>query len=89
MEISFDLFGSTLLLRNWGRIGTGGRLRSDPYPDVAAASVALGSLADKKRRRGYLDVTRLAPRTIGRTPCALYEQCCHRHAQGVGTMLLH
>jgi predicted DNA-binding WGR domain protein len=55
MDISFDLFGGVILLRYWGRLGTGGRLRSDPYPDLAAASAALRSLADSKRRRGYLD----------------------------------
>jgi predicted DNA-binding WGR domain protein len=58
LEISRDLFGTVLLLRNWGRIGTDGRMRFDLYPDVMAASIALAELATTKRRRGYLDVTR-------------------------------
>ncbi len=55
MEVSRDLFGDIVLLRYWGRLGTGGRLRSDPYPDVPTASAALSSLGDSKRRRGYLE----------------------------------
>jgi predicted DNA-binding WGR domain protein len=50
-----DLFGHALLARNWGRIGTGGRLRLDPYPDPGAALNALARLARAKRRRGYRD----------------------------------
>jgi predicted DNA-binding WGR domain protein len=58
MEITFDLFGTPVVLRNWGRIGTKGRLRTDPHADVASASTAMNSLADLKRRRGYSDVER-------------------------------
>jgi predicted DNA-binding WGR domain protein len=44
-----------LLARQWGRIGTGGRVRLDPHPDAAAAINALARLARAKRRRGYQD----------------------------------
>jgi predicted DNA-binding WGR domain protein len=32
MTATFDLFGEAILVRNWGRIGTGGRLRRDVCP---------------------------------------------------------
>lgn len=55
MEIWPDLFGSALLVRQWGRIGTEGRRRLDPHPDPGAAINALAHLARQKRRRGYQD----------------------------------
>lgn len=48
-----DLFGHALLARQWGRIGTKGRLRLDPYPNAGAALNALARLLRTKRRRGY------------------------------------
>jgi predicted DNA-binding WGR domain protein len=56
IEIWPDLFGGVLLARNWGRIGTEGRLRFDFHVDHAAALGALTRLAATKRRRGYQDV---------------------------------
>jgi predicted DNA-binding WGR domain protein len=50
-----DLFGRALLARQWGRIGTQGRVRLDPHPDAGAAINALARLAHAKRRRGYRD----------------------------------
>ena len=55
LEIWPDLFGGTLLLRQWGRIGTEGRRRLDPHADPGAAINALARLAGRKRRRGYQD----------------------------------
>jgi predicted DNA-binding WGR domain protein len=55
MEIWPDLFGRALLVRQWGRIGTEGRRRLDPYPDPGAAINALATLLRAKRRRGYQD----------------------------------
>jgi predicted DNA-binding WGR domain protein len=55
MAVWPDLFGHALLARNWRRIGSGGRLRLDPYPDAGAAVNALARLARAKRRRGYRD----------------------------------
>ena len=52
-----DLFGRALLARYWGRIGTKGHLRLDPYPDPGAALNALASLARRKRRRGYRETS--------------------------------
>ena len=53
MEVWPDLFGRALLVRQWGRIGTEGRRRLDPYPDAGAAVNALARLMRAKRRRGY------------------------------------
>ena len=57
MEVWPDLFGRALLARQWGRIGTEGRVRLDPHPDPGAAINALAQLARAKRRRGYRDST--------------------------------
>lgn len=53
MEVWPDLFGRALLMRQWGRIGTEGRRRLDPYPDPGAAVNALARIAQAKLRRGY------------------------------------
>lgn len=55
MEVWPDLFGRATLMRQWGRIGTEGHRRLDPYADAGAAFNALAVLAAAKRRRGYLD----------------------------------
>lgn len=55
MEVWPDLLGGALLMRHWGRIGTEGRRRLDPYPDTGAAMNARAALARAKRRRGYVD----------------------------------
>jgi predicted DNA-binding WGR domain protein len=56
MEVTIDLFGTVLLQRHWGRIGTDGRSRFEPFSDAATAEAALIRLAATKRRRGYRDV---------------------------------
>ncbi len=55
MTIVVDLFGDIVLVRNWGRIGTGGRQRSDFHLDVGTAGQSLDRLCRQKRRRGYCD----------------------------------
>ncbi len=55
LEIWSDLFGRTLLVQRWGRIGTAGRQRLDPHPDAGSALNALAELVRAKRRRGYCD----------------------------------
>ena len=45
MAVWPDLFGRALLARQWGRIGTQGRVRLDPHPDAGAAVNALAQLA--------------------------------------------
>ncbi|MCF3935685.1 WGR domain-containing protein [Acuticoccus sp. M5D2P5] len=53
LSIQKTLFGEWVLVREWGRIGRSGRLRSDLYPTAGKALDALSELARKKRRRGY------------------------------------
>jgi predicted DNA-binding WGR domain protein len=55
MIVTADLFGDTVLLRNWGRIGTGGRIRWDLCADRLSAAARLHALAQRKRKRGYQD----------------------------------
>ena len=45
-----DLFGRALLARQWGRIGTQGRVRLDPHPDAGATINALARLVRAKPR---------------------------------------
>ena len=53
LDVWPDLFGHALLVRHWGRIGTEGRRRLDPYPDPGAAVNALARILNTKLRRGY------------------------------------
>jgi len=55
MVVTSDLFGNVVLMRNWGRIGTGGKQRVDRHDDFVGAAASLERLARKKRRRGYVD----------------------------------
>ena len=54
-DIEPDLFGSVLLMKEWGRIGTRGRITAERYDSEARAAVALQKQAERKRRRGYQD----------------------------------
>jgi predicted DNA-binding WGR domain protein len=47
------LFGDWALQREWGRIGSSGRLRHYLYRNEGEALNALSSLAQTKVRRGY------------------------------------
>ncbi|NVO28945.1 WGR domain-containing protein [Donghicola sp. C2-DW-16] len=47
------LFGEVSLIRNWGRIGTGGRLRTETFATLEEALSALRDLEQRKRRKGY------------------------------------
>ena len=53
LDIQPDLFGGVLLVKQWGRIGTSGRIVDESYNDEALAADALQKQADRKRRRGY------------------------------------
>lgn len=56
LEVTADLFGTVLLLRNWGRIGCDGRRRHETFSDRESAAAALDRLAATKQRRGYVMV---------------------------------
>lgn len=49
-----DLFGGCTLIREWGRIGSGGRVRCDAFDSEGQAVSALMALSSAKARRGYV-----------------------------------
>jgi len=53
LSIQSTLFGDWVLVREWGRIGRGGRMRRDAFPSAEQALDALQALACTKQRRGY------------------------------------
>lgn len=53
MAVQRDLFGRASLIREWGRIGSPGRMRIEPHPDEGRAVDALAALIAMKRKRGY------------------------------------
>ena len=56
LAVERDLFGTVLLVREWGRIGTFGRRREAEMADPAEAEREARALAGWKRRRGYRPV---------------------------------
>lgn len=53
LSVQRTLFGEWALVREWGRIGVSGQLRSDLYPSADSAIDALLNIAGQKARRGY------------------------------------
>jgi predicted DNA-binding WGR domain protein len=53
LDVQPDLFGCVLLMKEWGRIGTQGRMVAESYDSEALAAVALQRQAERKQRRGY------------------------------------
>lgn len=53
MLLAPTLFGEWVLLREWGRIGSGGQVRADLYPSAGAAFLALQELTRAKKGKGY------------------------------------
>ena len=56
LDVQPDLFGGFLLLKQWGRIGAGGRIKVERYEDEAPVLDALQRQAERKRRRGYGEI---------------------------------
>lgn len=54
--IERDLFGTVVLVRNWGRIGTNRREMIQEFATEIEAGPALEVLAQRKRQRGYRDL---------------------------------
>jgi predicted DNA-binding WGR domain protein len=48
-----DLLAGWSVLREWGRIGRHGRVRVEPFTELAAAEAAGARIERAKRRRGY------------------------------------
>lgn len=53
LSVQRTLFSEWVLVREWGRIGRGGRLRHDVHPSAGKALDALRELAQRKQQRGY------------------------------------
>lgn len=56
LTVTRDLFGKTLLLREWGRIGVYCRSRADEKTNLVDAERDAAKLAAQKMRRGYVPV---------------------------------
>ncbi len=56
LTITPTLFGTMSIVRNWGRIGTFGRTRTDLFDESGEAEEALAALERIRWRRGYRDV---------------------------------
>ena len=54
LTVQRDLFGGATLVREWGRIGSGGKLKTSHHADEGQAIDALAHLAQQKFKRGYL-----------------------------------
>lgn len=52
-----NLFGGCTLVREWGRIGSSGRLRCDDYPSEGQAVTALIAMSQSKAKRGYVPIS--------------------------------
>lgn len=53
VEIQQDLFGETLIVRRWGRIGTHGRQLASRTPSLVEAIKQFERWSSAKARRGY------------------------------------
>lgn len=53
MEISSTLFGTTTLMRRWGRIGAGGQIKVHHFDREEEAVGMFLQLLRQKRARGY------------------------------------
>ncbi|QLF72075.1 WGR domain-containing protein (plasmid) [Peteryoungia desertarenae] len=47
------LFGEWALVREWGRIGRGGQVKTITCPSESEAASSLATLSRQKTRRGY------------------------------------
>jgi predicted DNA-binding WGR domain protein len=56
LDIQPDLFGRILLMKQWGRVGTQGRMVAESFDSEELALAALQRQAEHKRRRGYGDI---------------------------------
>ena len=53
LDVQSDLFGQIVLVRSWGRIGTRGVIKIEPYETVHAAELARFRLFRSKVKKGY------------------------------------
>ena len=58
LEVEWDLFGRVVLVRQWRRLGTAGKIRLDEHKGEGEAQAALQKLQTAKRRKGYQAIRR-------------------------------
>lgn len=56
VHLAPDLFGGWSVVREWGRLGSGGTVRLDPFESEYAAEAALEGIKAAKVKKGYLVV---------------------------------
>jgi predicted DNA-binding WGR domain protein len=54
LDVQPDLFGQWCFIREWGRIGHAGQVRTIAYPAAIDAHEALAAQRRAKERRGYI-----------------------------------
>ena len=54
LDIQPDLFGRIMLMKQWGRVGTEGRMQAESFESEELAVDAMQRQAERKRRRGYV-----------------------------------
>jgi predicted DNA-binding WGR domain protein len=53
MHVQGTLFGAWSLIREWGRIGSPGRIRADQHATIDELAAAADRIGAAKRRKGY------------------------------------
>jgi predicted DNA-binding WGR domain protein len=53
LDIQRDLFGAYCVVKEWGRMGRSGQMRSTPYPTGDEAERAFQKQRGAKEKRGY------------------------------------
>ena len=53
MTVQPTLFGEWAVVREWGRLGSGGQVRVAAYPSEAEADAAMTAIGRQKGKRGY------------------------------------
>ncbi len=53
LTVQRDLFGGATLMREWGRLGSAGKLKLSHHRDEGQAVDALAAFAQEKFKRGY------------------------------------
>ena len=53
LTVQRDLFGGATLVREWGRIGSAGKLKISHHRDEGQAVDVLAAIAQQKFKRGY------------------------------------
>ena len=64
LHIQPSLFGDCDIVREWGRIGSPGTVRTAVYPNQAAATAALADAVKQRHKRGYRTIMPSRCRTL-------------------------